>query len=402
MVKKIVLAYSGGLDTSAAIKWLKETYGAEVIAFCADLGQGEDLRGIEEKAMKTGASKVYVEDLKEEFVSEYLFPMLRANAVYEGFYLLGTSIARPLIARRQIGIAEKEGADAVAHGATGKGNDQVRFELTYYALKPDIRVIAPWREWPFKSRQSLIEYSETHSIPVTATREKPYSTDRNIFHISYEGGILEDPWVEPSEDMYTMIVPPEKAPDRPTYVEISYNKGDPVAINGIAMTPVNLLENLNRLAGDNGIGRVDMVENRYVGIKSRGVYETPGGTVLHIAHRAIESITLDRETLHLRDSLITRYAELVYYGYWVSPEREAIQLMVDNIQKDVTGDVRLKLYKGTCLVVGRRSAKSLYYPELATFEEEEIYNQRDAEGFIKLNALRLKVRRFLRSYNDKS
>lgn len=397
MVKKIVLAYSGGLDTSVAIKWLKETYGAEIIAFCADLGQGEDLSEIKEKALKTGASKVYMEDLKEEFVSDYIFPMLRANAVYEGFYLLGTSIARPLIAKKQIEIAEKEVADAVSHGATGKGNDQVRFELTYYSLKPDIKVIAPWREWPFKSRQSLIEYSETHKIPVTATKEKPYSTDRNIFHISYEGGILEDPWAEPPQDMYTMMVPPEKAPDKPSYIEISYKAGNPVALNGTRMSPARLLEALNTVAGSNGVGRIDIVENRYVGMKSRGVYETPGGTILHIAHRAVESITLDREILHLRDSLIPRYAELVYYGYWVSPEREAIQLLVDGIQKDVTGDVRLKLYKGNCQVAGRKSEKSLYHPELATFEEEEIYNQKDAEGFIKLNALRLRVSKLLRN-----
>ncbi|HTR45257.1 MAG TPA: argininosuccinate synthase, partial [Thermodesulfovibrionales bacterium] len=349
-MKKIVLAYSGGLDTSVAIQWLKETYGAEVIAFCADLGQGEDLGAVKEKAMKTGASKVYVEDLREEFVAHYIFPMLRMNAVYEGSYLLGTSIARPLIAKRQIEIAEKEGADSVSHGATGKGNDQVRFELTYFALKPDIKVVAPWREWPFKSRQSLIEYSEKHGIPVTATKEKPYSTDRNLLHISYEGGILEDPWAEPPADMYTMMVAPEKAPDSPTYIEISYREGNPVAINGTAMSPAALLETLNRIAGRNGIGRVDLVENRYVGMKSRGVYETPGGTVLHAAHRGVESLTLDREVLHLRDSLISRYAELVYYGYWISPEREAIQKMADDIQKDVSGEVRLKLYKGNCLV----------------------------------------------------
>ncbi|HWR59288.1 MAG TPA: argininosuccinate synthase [Thermodesulfovibrionales bacterium] len=397
MAKKIVLAYSGGLDTSVAIKWLKETCGAEIIAFCADLGQGEDLEAVRDKALKTGASKVYVEDLREEFVSEYIYPMLRANAVYEGAYLLGTSIARPLIAKRQIEIAEKEGADAVAHGATGKGNDQVRFELTYYALKPDIKVIAPWREWPFKSRQSLIEYSDRHGIPVTATKEKPYSTDRNLFHISYEGGILEDPWAEPPKDMYTTMMPPEKAPDKSTYIDISYRGGNPVAIDGIQMSPARLLETLNDIAGANGIGRADIVENRYVGMKSRGVYETPGGSVLHIAHRAVESITLDRETLHLRDSLIPKYAELVYYGFWISPEREAIQNMVDYIQREVTGDARLKLYKGNCLVVGRKSERSLYHPELATFEEEGIYDQRDAEGFIKLNALRLRVRRLLRT-----
>ncbi len=397
MIKKVVLAYSGGLDTSVAIKWLKETYGAETIAFCADLGQGEDLETVREKALKTGASKVYIEDLREEFVFEYVFPMLRANAVYEGTYLLGTSIARPLIAKKQIEIAIKEGADAVAHGATGKGNDQVRFELTYYALKPDIKVIAPWRIWPFKSRQSLIEYSNAHGIPVTATKEKPYSTDRNLLHISYEGGILEDPWAEPPEDMYTMMTPPEKAPDKATYIEITYRGGDPVAIDGTKMSPARLLEALNRIAGANGIGRADIVENRYVGMKSRGVYETPGGSVLHTAHRAIESITLDREILHIRDSLIPKYAELVYYGYWLSPEREAIQHMMDGIQKDVTGEVRLKLYKGNCLVVGRKSERSLYHPEMATFEEEGIYDQKDAEGFIKLNALRLRVRKLLRT-----
>ena len=391
MLKKIVLAYSGGLDTSVAIKWLKEKYRAKIIAFCADLGQGEDLEEVKKKAIKTGASKVYVEDLREVFVKDYIFPMLRANAVYEGFYLLGTSIARPLIAKKQIEIAQKENAEAVAHGATGKGNDQVRFELTYYALKPDIKVIAPWREWPFDSRKSLIEYSERHHIPVTATKEKPYSLDRNLLHISYEGGILEDPWSEPPADMYTMITPPEKAPDKPLYIEISYEKGNPVAINNKRFSPGKLLYILNALAGENGIGRVDIVENRYVGIKSRGVYETPGGTVLHPAHRAIESLTLDREVMHLKDSLITRYAELVYYGYWFSPERLALQHMIDDIQKDVTGTARLKLYKGNCYVAGRKSPRSLYNPELATFEKEEVYNQKDAEGFIKINALRLKL-----------
>lgn len=396
MIKKIVLAYSGGLDTSVAIKWLKETYNAEVIAFCADLGQGEDLNEIGEKAIKTGASKVYIEDMREGFVSDYIFPMLRAGAVYEGHYLLGTSIARPLIAKRQIEIAEKEGAEAVSHGATGKGNDQVRFEMTYYALNPDIKVIAPWRQWPFRSRQSLIDYAASHGIPVTATKEKPFSMDRNIFHISYEGGILEDPWEEPPQDMYTMMVPPEKAPDRPLYLTLTFDEGNPVAIDGEVLSPASLLERLNTIAGENGIGRIDIVENRYVGIKSRGVYETPGGTVLHIARRAIESITLDREVLHLRDSLIPKYSELIYYGYWFSPERKALQLMIDSIAKDVSGDVRLKLYKGNCMVVGRRSERSLYHPELATFEEEAIYDQRDAEGFIKLNALRLRVGRLLK------
>ncbi len=391
MAKKVVLAYSGGLDTSIVIKWLIETYNAEVIAFCADLGQGEDLDSVHEKALKTGAVKAYVEDLREEFVREYIFPMLRANAIYEGAYMLGTSIARPLIAKKQIDIAIKENADAVAHGATGKGNDQVRFELTYYALKPDITVISPWREWSFNSRQSLIDYAQKHGIPVTATKEKPYSTDRNIFHISYEGGILEDPWTEPADDMFTMMVPPEKAPDRPRYIEIEYKEGNPTGIDGRDLSPVELFERLNAIAGENGIGRADIVENRYVGIKSRGVYETPAGTVLHAAHRALESITLDREVLHMRDSFIPKYAELVYYGYWFAPEREALQLFIDGVQKNVTGTVRLKLYKGNCTIAGRKSPCSLYAPELATFEAEEVYNQKDAEGFIKLNALRLKV-----------
>ncbi len=390
---KIVLAYSGGLDTSVAIAWLKEAYQAEVIAYCADLGQEEDLEAIKQKALATGASKVYLEDLKEDFVRDFIFPMLRANAVYEGYYLMGTSIARPLIAKRQIEIAEAEGADAVAHGATGKGNDQVRFELTYYALKPDIKVIAPWRQWPFRSRQALIEYAQKKGIPVPVTKERPYSMDRNVFHISYEGGVLEDPWAEPPEDMFTMMVPPEKAPDTPRYIEIEYEKGDPVAVDGERLTPYQLLKRLNEIGGANGVGRVDIVENRYVGIKSRGVYETPGGTVLHIAHRAIESITLDREVLHLRDSLIPRYAECIYYGYWFSPERQALQALIDETQRNVTGTVRLKLYKGNCLVVGRRSPYSLYRAELATFEEEEVYNQKDAEGFIRLNALRLVVQR---------
>lgn len=396
MAKKIVLAYSGGLDTSVIIKWLIETYNAEVIAFCADLGQGEDLKSIKEKALKTGASKAYVEDLRNEFVKDYIFPMLRANAIYEGTYMLGTSIARPLIAKKQIEIALKEKADAVAHGATGKGNDQVRFELTYYALKSDIKVIAPWREWSFDSRQSLIDYAKKHGIPVPVTKKKPYSTDRNILHISYEGGILEDPWAEPTKDMYTMMLPPEKAPDKPLYIEIEYKAGNPVGLNGKSLSPVELFEKLNKTAGENGIGRADIVENRYVGIKSRGVYETPAGTVLHTAHRAMESITLDREVLHLRDSLIPKYAELVYYGYWFSPERETLQTMMDDIQKNVTGTVRLKLYKGNCIVAGRKSPKSLYHPELATFEAEKIYNQKDAEGFIKLNALRLRVNSLLR------
>ncbi len=396
MARKIVLAYSGGLDTSVAIEWLKETYGAGVIAFCADLGQGEDLKNVKQKAVRTGAMKVYVEDLREEFVKEYIFPMLRANAVYEGSYLLGTSIARPLIAKKQIEIARKEGADAVAHGATGKGNDQIRFELTYYALKPGIKVIAPWREWSFDSRESLINYANIHGIPVTATKAKPFSTDRNLFHISYEGGILEDPWKEPPADMYTMTRPLEKTPDRPEYIELEFHKGDPAAINGKKMSPAKLLEKLNAVGGRHGVGRIDIVENRYVGIKSRGVYETPGGTILHMARRAVESITLDREVKHMLDSLMPKYAELVYYGYWFSPEREALQGMIDGIQESVSGTVRLKLYKGNCLVVGRKAPQSLYDSKLATFEAEDVYNQKDAEGFIKLHALRLKANRGLR------
>lgn len=394
---KIVLAYSGGLDTSVAILWLKETYNAEVIAFCADLGQEEDLDFIKQKAVRTGASKVYVEDLREEFVRDYIFPMLQASAIYEGSYLLGTSIARPLIAKKQIEIAIKEGADAVSHGATGKGNDQVRFELTYYSLKPDIKVIAPWRQWPFQSRTELIEYARSKGIDIPVTRERPYSTDRNIFHISYEGGILEDPWNEPPEDMFTMSTPPEKAPDKAEYIEIEFEEGNPVAINGKRLKAYELLRELNFIAGRHGIGRVDIVENRYVGMKSRGVYETPGGTVIHIAKRAVEQLTLDREVLHLRDSLIPRYSELIYYGYWFSPEREALQTLMDEIQKDVTGTARLKLYKGNCIVVGRKSPKSLYHPGFATFEKDIVYDQKDAEGFIKLNALRLKIRRLMRS-----
>ena len=390
-IKKIIVAYSGGLDTSVIITWLKETYGAEVIAFTADIGQGEELAPLREKAIKTGASKIYIDDLREEFARDFVYPMLRANAVYEGRYLLGTSIARPLIAKRQIEIADKEGANAVCHGATGKGNDQVRFELTYLALKPDVKIVAPWREWAMKGREELIAYAEKHKIPVTATKAKPYSTDRNLLHISYEGGILEDPWKESTEDMYTLAVPVEKAPDKAEYVEVAYESGNPVGINGQKLLPAALLAEANRIAGAHGIGRIDLVENRYVGMKSRGVYETPGGTLLHAAHRAVESITMDREVMHLRDSLIPRYAELVYYGYWFAPERIMLQAAIDESQKNVTGTARLKLYKGNCDPVGRKSPVSLYNPELATFEADGVYNQKDAEGFIRLNALRLRI-----------
>lgn len=390
--KKIVLAYSGGLDTSVILGWLIDTYGADVIAFCADLGQGEELTPVEGKAKNGGASKVYIDDLREEFVRDFVFPMLRANAVYEGTYLLGTSIARPLIAKRQIEIANAEGADAVAHGATGKGNDQVRFELTYYALRPDIRVIAPWRLWDLNSRSKLIAYAEQKRIPIPVTKEKPYSTDRNLLHISYEGGILEDPAREPYDDMFVLTVSPEKAPDKPEYVELEFEAGNPVSVNGDRLSPATLLARLNTIGGRNGIGRVDLVENRYVGMKSRGVYETPGGTIIHVAHRALESLTLDREVLHLRDSLIPRYAEMVYYGYWFAPEREMLQTLIDDAQRPVSGRVRLKLYKGNVIIAGRESPKSLYDPNIATFEEDSVYRQADAEAFIRLNALRLRIR----------
>jgi len=390
--KKIVLAYSGGLDTSVILKWLIETYQCEVIAFCADLGQGEELAPVREKALKTGASKVYVDDLREEFVRDFVFPMLRANAIYEGAYLLGTSIARPLIAKRQIEIARAESADAVAHGATGKGNDQVRFELTYFALAPDIRVIAPWREWSLNSREALIAYAKAHGIPVPVTKAKPYSMDRNLLHLSFEGGVLEDPWAEPPKSTYVLAVPPEKAPAKPTIIEVEYERGNPVAVDGVRMSPAKLLAHLNAVGGANGVGRVDMVENRFVGIKCRGVYETPGGSILHAAHRAVESITLDREVMHLRDGWVPRYAELVYYGFWFSPEREMLQAAIDKAQEGVTGTARLKLYKGGITVLGRRSPVSLYNPELATFGADQVYNQADATGFIRLNALRLRVR----------
>ena len=395
-VKKVVLAYSGGLDTSIIVKWLIETYGCEVVAFVADLGQSEELHGLKEKGVKSGASKVYLEDLKEEFVRDFIFPMLRANAIYEGGYMMGTSIARPLIAKEQVRIAEKEGADAVSHGATGKGNDQVRFELTYLALNPHIKIIAPWKICDFKSRTELINYAKKHGIPVPVTVEKPYSSDRNLFHISFEGGILEDPWMEPPQDMFVLSRSPEKAPDKPTVVEIDFDRGNPVALNGKPMSPATLLAELNRLGGENGIGRVDIVENRYVGMKSRGVYETPGGTILYAAHRAVESITMDREVMHLRDSLVPRYAEMIYNGYWYAPEREVLQKMIDEAQSTVSGTARLKLFKGNCIVVGRKSAESLYCPDFATFEEDQVYNQKDAEWFIRLNALRLRIRCLLK------
>jgi len=390
-IKKVVLAYSGGLDTSVIIRWLIERYRCEVVAFCADVGQGEDLTAVAEKAKKTGASKVVITDLKETFAKEYLFPMLRANAIYEGSYLLGTSIARPLIAKAQMEVAKRERADAVSHGATGKGNDQVRFELTYLSIDPSIQIIAPWRDWEFKSRSELIAYSHQHGIPVTATLEKPYSIDRNLFHVSYEGGILEDPWAEPPESMFTFTRAPEKAPNEPHYIEIGFVDGNPVSLDGKKYTPAKLIGELNRIGGEHGVGRVDLVENRYVGIKSRGVYETPGGTLLHAAHRAVESLTLDREVLHLRDSLIPQYARLVYYGYWFSPERELLQGLIDKAQEGVTGTARLKLYKGNVTVAGRKSPRSLYRQEVSTFEKDTIYIPKEAEGFIRLNALRLKL-----------
>ena len=390
-IKKIVWAYSGGLDTSVMLRWLKERYGCEVVCYCADVGQGEELTGLEEKALRTGASKLYVEDLREEFVREYVWTAVKANAIYEGVYLLGTSLARPVIAKRQIEIARREGADAVAHGSTGKGNDQVRFELTYYALQPDIKVIAPWREWEFKGRSDLIAYAKVNEIPITATAEKPYSTDRNLMHVSYEGGILEDPWAEPPEDIFQLTRSPERAKTEPEYVELSFAHGEPEAINGKKLGPVALLESLNKLGGEHGIGRVDLVENRFVGMKSRGVYETPGVTILQAAHRALESITLDREVVHLRDSLGVRFAESIYYGFWFAPEFELMRKMVDETQSKVTGDVRLKLFRGNTIVVGRRSPNSLYDEKIATFEADTVYNQRDAEGFIKLNALRLRL-----------
>jgi len=392
-VNKIVLAYSGGLDTSVILKWLQETYDCEVVTFTADLGQGEEVEPAREKAQAGGVKEIFIDDLREEFVRDFVFPMFRANALYEGIYLLGTSIARPLIAKRQIEIARQVGADAVSHGATGKGNDQVRFELGYYALEPDIKVIAPWREWDLDSRTKLMEFAREHQIPISRDKldEPPYSTDANLLHISYEGKALEDPWVEADDAMYTRSVSPEQAPDTPTYMEIDFEQGDAVAVDGEKLSPAALLTKLNALGGANGVGRIDIVENRYVGMKSRGVYETPGGTILSAAHRGIESVTLDRGAAHLKDELMPRYAELVYNGFWFSPEREMLQAAVDESQKYVTGTVRLKLFKGSASVVGRKSPVSLYSEQHVTFEADTVYDQRDAEGFIKLNALRLRL-----------
>jgi argininosuccinate synthase len=392
-VKKVVLAYSGGLDTSVIVQWLLETYQCEVICFAADVGQKEELDGLEAKAIKTGASKIYIDDLQEEFARDFIFPALRANAIYEGTYLLGTSLARPLIAKRQVEIAALEGADAVCHGATGKGNDQVRFEMTYMALNPHIRIISAWKDpnWTFNSRESMFDFAEKHNIPLPLTKDKPYSSDRNSLHISHEGAILEDPWAEPPEDIFVLTVSPEKAPDKPTYVEIEFEQGNPVAIDGQRLSPAKLMDHINKIAGENGIGRVDLVENRFVGMKSRGVYETPGGTVLWAAHRGVESLAMDREVMLMRDSLIPKYAQLVYNGFWYSPEMKALQTFIDQTQENVTGTARMKLYKGNCILVGRKSPYSLYREDFATFEKDQVYNQMDATGFIRLNALRLRI-----------
>ena len=396
---KIVLAYSGGLDTSVLLKWIKETYQAEMIAFCADVGQEEELKGLDKKAKKTGASKIYIEDLRAEFAKDFVFPMLRAGAIYESGYLLGTSIARPLIAKRMVEIARANDAEAVAHGATGKGNDQVRFELTAYALQPEIKIIAPWRDPKFREqfqgRQDMIAYCAAHKIPVEASAKKPYSMDRNLLHISYEGGILEDPWAEPPKDIFKLTADPADAPNKAEYVEVLFRGGDAVAVNGQRMSPLDVMLTLNKLAGKHGVGRIDLVENRFVGMKSRGVYETPAGTILHRAREAVEQITMDREVLHLRNSLVPRYAEMVYYGFWFAPEREMLQAAMDTAAACVTGTARLKLFKGNCTVVGRKAAKSLYNLHVASFEAAGGYDQSDATGFIKLNALRLRQRALL-------
>jgi argininosuccinate synthase len=391
-IKKLVLAYSGGLDTSVAMAWIRETYGCQVVAFCADVGQGEDLAAARDKALRLGAESAHVVDMQDEFVRDYVFPAIRAGAVYEGEYLLGTSLARPCIGKGMMEIYRQVGADAVAHGATGKGNDQVRFELAAYHFEPGVRIVSPWREWSFRGRQELIDYARKHGIPVEATTEKPYSVDRNLLHTSYEGGVLEDPWREPDPDMFQLTRDPTAAPDRPRHVEIDLERGNPVAVDGEALGPVPLLARLNRIAGEHGVGRVDLVENRFVGMKSRGVYETPGGTLLHWARRAVESLALDRELVRLRDDLVPRYAALVYNGFWFSPEREALQTLIDEIAARVTGTARLLLYKGSVRIAGRRSPHSLYRPDLATFEADAVYDQRDAAGFIRLNALRLRVR----------
>ncbi|WP_300295552.1 argininosuccinate synthase [Ferrovibrio sp.] len=392
-VKKVVLAYSGGLDTSVILKWLQETYGCEVVTFTADLGQGEELEPARKKAEMFGVKQIFIEDVREEFVRDFVFPMFRANAMYEGLYLLGTSIARPLIAKRQIEIAREVGADAVCHGATGKGNDQVRFELGYYALKPDIKVIAPWREWELNSRTALIDFAEKHQIPIAKDKrgEAPFSVDANLLHISAEGKVLEDPWVEAPDFVYSRTVDPEKAPSTPEYIEVEFKRGDAVAVNGQALSPAALLTKLNELGGKHGIGRLDLLENRFVGMKSRGIYETPGGTILHMAHRGIEQATLDRGAAHLKDEIMPRYAELIYNGFWFSPEREMLQALIDKSQENVEGTVRLKLYKGSVNVVGRKSPKSLYSLSHVTFEADSVYDQKDAQGFIKLNALRLRL-----------
>ncbi len=401
-INKIVLAYSGGLDTSAILKWLVVTYGCEVITMTADLGQGEELDGIDAKARATGASKAYILDLREEFARDYVFPMLRAAAVYEGGYLLGTSIARPLIAKKLVEIARAEGAQAVAHGATGKGNDQVRFELTVMALAPELTTIAPWRQWSLRSRTDILAFCREHGIPVPVTEAKPYSCDRNLLHLSFEGGELEDPALEPGPGTYHLCVPPEKAPDTPEEITVAFEGGDPVAVNGERLSPAGIIERLNALGGKHGIGRLDLVENRFVGMKSRGVYETPGGTILHRARRDLEGLTMDRELLHLRDSLISRYAEMVYYGFWFAPEREALQAFMDKASERVTGEVRLRLYKGGVYPVGRTSPYSLYNPELATFERDEVYHQADATGFIRLQGLRLMAQAAVRGGGHES
>jgi len=397
-VKKIVLAYSGGLDTSIILKWLKNEYGCEVITFSADLGQGDELDPVREKAFATGADKVYIDDLREEFVRDFVYPMFRANAIYEGHYLLGTSIARPLIAKRQMEIAKIEGADAVSHGATGKGNDQVRFELTYYHYDPSITVVAPWREWKLNSRAALVNYAKKNGIPIPVTKKRPWSSDRNLLHISFEGGILEDTWAEAPEIMYVLTKSPEKAPNKPQYLEIEFRNGNAVAVDGVAMSPAQLLAHLNFIGGEHGVGRVDLLENRSVGMKSRGVYETPGGTILREAHMAVEQITMDREVMRIRDSLIPQYAWQIYAGYWFSPEREMLQTLIDDSQKTVNGVARVKLYKGHCRTVGRKSeTDSLFNLDFATFEKDKVYNQADAEGFIKINSLRLRIRSLMQA-----